>query len=42
MVPPQLLDQIYQDECTQPKCGELSEYIHSAHTEVEDSFSRYI
>ena len=24
------------DDCTPPKCGELSEYTDSAHTEVED------
>ena len=25
-----------RDDCTPPKCGELSEYTDSAHTEVED------
>ena len=24
------------DDCTPPKCGEMSEYTDSAHTEVED------
>ena len=28
------------DNCTPPKCGELSEYTDSAHTEVEDLSSR--
>ena len=28
--------------CTPPKCGELSEYTDSAHTEVEDPSSRCI
>ena len=31
-----------QDDCTIPKCSELSEYIESSHTEVEDLSSRYI
>ena len=40
-IPPHHICQIYhflsqQDDCTPPKCGELSEYIDSAHTEVED------
>ena len=25
-----------RDDCTPPKCGKLSEYTDSAHTEVED------
>ena len=41
MIPPHHIYQIYhslsvQDDCTPPKCGELSEYTDSAHTEVED------
>ena len=41
MIPPHLFYQIYlsfleQNYCTPPKCGELSEYTDSAHTEVED------
>ena len=41
MIPPHLFYQIYlsfleQNDCTPPKCGELSEYNDSAHTEVED------
>ena len=41
MIPPHLLYQIYlsfleQNDCTPPKCGKLSEYTDSAHTEVED------
>ena len=41
MIPPHNIYQIYQslsvrDDCTPPKCGELSEYTDSAHTEVED------
>ena len=45
MIPPHLFYQIYlsflkQNDCTPPKCGELSEYIDSAHTEVEDLSSR--
>ena len=47
MIPPHLFYQIYlsfleQNDCTPPKCGELSEYTDSAHTEVEDLSSRYI
>ena len=30
----------HQNDCTPPKCGELSEYTDSAHTEVEDPSSR--
>ena len=46
MIPQHLLCQIYiffleQNYCTSPKCGELSEYTDSAHTEVEDLSSRY-
>ena len=42
MIPPYLLYQIYLSfhDCTPPKCGELSEYTDSAHTEVEDLSSR--
>ena len=25
-----------RDDCTPPKCGELTEYTDSTHTEVED------
>ena len=45
MIPPHLLYQIYisfQNDCTPPKCGELSEYTDSAQTEVEDLFLRYM
>ena len=40
MIPPHLFYQIYlsfldQNDCTPPKCGELSDYTDSAHTEVE-------
>ena len=31
-----------QNDCTPPKCGELSDYTDSAHTEVEDHSSRYM
>ena len=45
MIPPHLFYQIYlsfleQNDCTPPKCGELSEYTDSAHTEVEGLSSR--
>ena len=45
MIPPHLFYQIYlsfleQNDCTPPKCGELSEYTDTAHTEVEDLSSR--
>ena len=45
MIPPHLFYQIYlsfleQNDCTSPKCGELSEYTDSAHTEVEGLSSR--
>ena len=30
------------DDCIQPQCGELSEYIDCANTEVEDLSSRYM
>ena len=45
MIPPHLFNQIYlsfldQNDCTPPKCGKLSEYTESAHTEVEDLSSR--
>ena len=41
MIPTHLFYQIYlsfleQNDCTPPKCGELSEDTDSAHTEVED------
>ena len=41
MIPPHNIYQMYhflfvQDDCTPPKCGELSGYTDSAHTEVED------
>ena len=44
---PHLFYQIYpsfleQNDCTPPKCDELSEYTDSAHTEVEDLSSRYM
>ena len=47
MIPPHLFYQIYiffleQNDCTPPKCGELSEYTDSAHTLVEDLSSRYM
>ena len=47
MIPPHLYYQIYvflfeSDDCTRPKCGELSEYTDSTHTEVEDVSSRYM
>ena len=47
MIPSHLFYQIYlsfleQNDCTPPKCGELSEYTDSAHTEVEDLSSRYM
>ena len=47
MIPPHLFYQIYfsfleQNDCTPPKCGKLSEYTDSAHTEVEDLSSRYM
>ena len=47
MIPPHLVYKIYlsfleQNDCTPPKCGELSEYTDSAHTEVEDLSSRYM
>ena len=47
MIPPHLFYQIYlsfleQNDCTPPKCGELSEYTDSAHTEVEDPSLRQL
>ena len=41
MIPPHNVYQIYhslsvRDDCTPSKCGKLSEYTDSAHTEVED------
>ena len=47
MIPPHLFYQIYlsfleQNDCYPKKCGELSEYTDSAHTEVEDLSSRYM
>ena len=40
-IPPHLFYQIYlsfleENDCTPPKCGELSDYTDSAHTQVED------
>ena len=40
-IPPHNIYQIYhflseRNDCTPPKCGELSEYTDSAHTEVEN------
>ena len=45
MIPSHLFYQMYlsfleQNDCTPPKCGELSEYTDTAHTEVEDLSSR--
>ena len=45
IIPPHLYNQIYPpsswpDDCTPPKCGELSECTDNAHTEVEDLSSR--
>ena len=45
MNPPHLSHQIHlfcfeQNYCIPPKCGELSEYTDSVHTEVEDLSSR--
>ena len=45
MIPPHLFYQIClsfleQNDCTPPKCGKLSEYTDSAHTEVKDLSSR--
>ena len=47
MIPPHNIYKIYnslsvRDDGTPPKCGELSEYIDSAHTEMEDLSSRYM
>ena len=47
MILPHLFYQVYlsfleQNDCTPPKCDELSEYTDSAHTEVEDLSSRYM
>ena len=44
-MPPHLFYKIYlffleQNYCTSPKCGELSEYTESAHTEVDALSSR--
>ena len=41
MIPPHLFYQIYlsfleQNDCTPPRCGELSDYTDSAHTQVEN------
>ena len=46
MIPPHFFYQIYysffqQNDCTPPKCDELSEYTDSAHIEVDDLSSRY-
>ena len=45
MIPPHLFDQIYhsfleKNYCTPSKCGDLSKYTDSTHTEVEDLSSR--
>ena len=45
MISPHFFYQIYlsffqENDCKPPKCGELSEYTDSAHTEVEDLSSR--
>ena len=45
MIPLHLSHQIYisffhQNDCTLPKCGQLSEYTDSAHTEAEDPSSK--
>ena len=45
MIPPHFFCQIYlsyfqQNDCKPPNCGELLEYIDSAHTKVEDPSSR--
>ena len=45
MIPPYVFYQIYPslfgpDDCTPSKCGEMSEYTDSTHTEVEDPSSR--
>ena len=47
MIPPHNVYQIYhslsvRDDCTPPKCGKLSEYTDSAHTEVEDPSLGYM
>ena len=47
MILPHLFYQIYlsfieQNDCTPPKCGELSEYTDGAQTEVDNLFSRYM
>ena len=47
MIPPHNIYQIYhsfsvQDDCSPPKCGKLSEYTDSAHTEVEDPSLGYM
>ena len=40
MIPPHFFYQIFfspqKNDCTPPKCGELSEYTDTAHNEVED------
>ena len=45
MIPPHLSHQIYHSflqeiDCMPPKCGDLSEYTDSVHTEVDDPSSR--
>ena len=47
MIPPHNIYQIYlsffvRDDCSPPKCGELSEYTDSAHTEMEDPSLGYM
>ena len=42
MIPPHFFYQIFLflNDCPPPKCGELSQYSHSVHIEVEDLSSR--
>ena len=47
MISPHLIHQIYlffleQNDCTPPKCGELSEYTDSAHTEAGTTQNNFI
>ena len=42
MIPPHLFYQIIISFLSRAKCGELSEYTDSAHTEVEDLSSRFM
>ena len=41
-LPPDIYPFFQQNDCTPPKCGEMSEYNDSAHTDVDDSTSRYM